>query len=640
MAGFRMKSLFYQLYKRGIINLILLALPFMLMDFIIRVLSLGVKYNMPGILIPNILFTFIWVCIIVSFSLMCGHTVGRIIYGTIFLLFFISFFAQLVYYPYTGFFFSFNLTRAASEGSAYILSTLAHTSLFVYISSAAVLALGIVVTVKFPNYKRAGFKAFIIILVVFTVFHFIIPIFFGEMNKSLEWDTWRNPRNVYDSFSDSNKCIKICGFFEYTVRDFYVTFLRPKVKAEPDESKFLDAAYAMKTPHKKNPYSGIFKGKNVIFLQLEGIDTWLMTSETMPNLYSMKKNALVFDSHYSYYTGGGSTFNSELAVITSFLTPFSYNKNPYLFNTNYFPGSLPNVLKKAGYSCNAFHMNSGEYYMREKNYINWGFDNYYSLVDDGNYSDMSYQLDRELVQNELFYEKLFLAEEPFMHYIITYTPHTPFSLDSKMGALLADTVYGTDVEKPEMTEEEVVRFFASETDYMIGLLFDALEENNLLDNTVIVAFADHYLYTLSDKSILDAYKRTDNNMINRTPFLIWSKELSELHVGKVNSQVDILPTVLNMLGVEFYDEYYIGRDIMDRKYGGYVFFSDYSWYDGINYYELDRVINNRYADPTYVDETNVRINNIIRKNDLTLKYNHFKKLKDREKISNLHRVLK
>ena len=98
-------------------------------------------------------------------------------------------------------------------------------------------------------------------------------------------------------------------------------------------------------------------------------------------------------------------------------------------------------------------------------------------------------------------------------------------------------------------------------------------------------------------------------------------------IDKVNSQVDILPTVLNMLGISYNDEWYIGRDIMDPNHSGYVFFSDYSWYDGINYVENGEVINNIEADAEYILDTNSYINNLIRKNDLTLKYD-FLKLKN------------
>ena len=98
-------------------------------------------------------------------------------------------------------------------------------------------------------------------------------------------------------------------------------------------------------------------------------------------------------------------------------------------------------------------------------------------------------------------------------------------------------------------------------------------------------------------------------------------------IEKVNSQIDILPTVLNMMEMAYNDEQYVGRDIMDANYPGYVFFSDYSWYDGINYVENGESTNNPDVDPLYIKETNALINNLIQKNDLALKYNYFKNRK-------------
>ena len=82
-----------------------------------------------------------------------------------------------------------------------------------------------------------------------------------------------------------------------------------------------------------------FKDKNVIFLQLEGTDNWLITKEDTPTLYNMMNNSINFTNHYSYYNGGGSTFNSEFAVNTGFITPLSYTQNAYTFNKNTFPYS-------------------------------------------------------------------------------------------------------------------------------------------------------------------------------------------------------------------------------------------------------------------------------------------------------------
>lgn len=633
----------------------LTVMPFLLMDFFIRVLARDVRYFQAAMVLPNILFTVLWISLLSIIPRCFKGELGRIIYAVFFLIFFSAFVANSIYYPYTEFFFGFNLLQSAQEGSAYIGDVVKNTDTITILKCLLVLAVGLLAIFKFPKSKRTKWKSMILFLAVFSVIYATVPGLLGQGNKSLKWDTWRNPRNVYDSFSDQNKNMKICGLFEYTVRDFYITFLMADSEQNPDEMELLENTYSEQTAHKKNKYTGFFKGKNVIFIQLEGMDSWLITPEDTPNIYGMLNNSLVFNNHYSYYTGGGSTFNSELAVSTGYITPVSYTKNPYSFTGNTFLYSLPRQLKNAGYTANAFHMNTGEYYTRDINYKNWGYDDYYSLLDDGNYEDASYQLDRELILNEFFYEKMFKQDSKFMHYIITYTPHTPFSINSETAKLILAELEGQEGEvpvvtdsqpqaeepapegetveegeeaEPQVSEEEVARLFASETDKMMGLLLQALKDNGLLRNTIIVAYADHYLYTLNDKTILDQYKTTENNLINQTPFFIWSNGMRRRDFDKVNSQIDILPTVLNLLGIKYNDEWYIGRDIMDPDYQGYVFFSDRSWYDGVNYVENGVATNNPDADQQYIMDTNTHMNNLIQKNDLTLKYDFFKKKRE------------
>ncbi len=605
-----------------------LLVPFLLMETFIGVLSADVNYFQNRLFISNIAFAIIWSGLIVAISRNLKGSTGRIFYAVCFTLFYIMFLTHYIYYPYTGFFFSFNLLESASEGKAYILDTITSISFFSFFVCVLTLMSGVYAIIKFPKATSNHIKRIIVALATFVILHSATPSLLGSRNSTLQWDTWRNPRNVYESFNDGNKTIRICGLCEYSCRDLYFTFLKSDEPDNPEELKFLENTYSEHTPHQENKYTGIFEGKNVIFIQLEGLDSWLLNKEDTPTLYSMQKNSIVFKNHYSYYTGGGSTFNSELAVSTGFLTPVSFTRNAYSFNKNSFPYSLPKMLKNKGYSVNAFHMNNGEFYMRDVNYRNWGYENYYSLMDTKNYSDASYQLDRELIENEFFYEKMFKQKEPFCHYLITYTPHTPFTLGTSVGKLYAKMIYGDEANVPELTEEEVARLYASETDYMMSLLLKALEDNNLIDNTIIVAYADHYLYTLKDKTILDKYKTTTDNRINQTPFFIWSKGLKKTTITKANSQLDILPTVLNLLGVDYCNESYVGRDILDELYGGYAFFSDYSWYDGVNYIQYSDTIGEKVVNKEYIDKTNDTINNRIKKNDLTLKYDYFSRMEE------------
>lgn len=618
-------NLFKKLFK-PLVHIFLLALPFIVTEGVLRVYTaINVNYTPREVLPSAFLFSFGWIAVISFSAYFINKLWSRILYITTLAINFILFLTHLVYHSSSGFFFKFKLLNSVGEGSEYIWDTLKNAPMFIYISAIIVLVSGVVAIVKLLNREKTDFKSLSLVIVIFIAINISASLLLGPANKSLMANTWKNPRNVYKNFYDTNKCMQLCGLSQYTIKDFCTTIFNKKETPSNEELNFLEEVYGKKSPHESNVKSGIFEGKNVIFLQLEGIDSWLLTSEIMPNAHALMSSSINFTNHFSYYCGGGSTINSELAVITGHVTPVSFTENPYAFIDNDFKYSLPRIFKQNGdYRVNAFHMNTGEYYVREQNYKNWFFDEFYSLLDDCNYSNKSYTLDTELINNEFFYDKMFCQEGKFVNYIITYTPHVPFDFIGKSGSALANKLYGENTERPNLGEEEVARLFAAETDEMIGLLIKALKDNGLYENTVIVAYADHYLYSLHDKTILDKYKETSNNLINHTPFFIWSHDIVPETVDKVNSQLDILPTVLNMMGFEYSEETYTGCDIFDDDYSGYVFFSDYSWYDGIHYVENGQVINEIVANEKYIEDTTNLINKKILKNDLTLKYDYFR----------------
>ncbi len=611
----------------------LMFLPFLVMDLTLRIISSKINFYHFYSIMP-LLFTLLWSTLFVSISLMASIRTKKIIYSIFFFISFIFYLVNGVYYSMTDSFFDFSLLEMASEGSSYIMDSIKGCDKVIYLMGIVIILLYVLALKNFKNKKRKGanYKRIFQIIIIFLIIHSILPFLYGKSNTSLTWSTWRNPRDVYKNFNDNNKSMKITGLYEYTTRNFYITYLKPKKANNVKELEFLNEIYDAEEGEHRNNYTGMFSGKNVIFLQLEGIDEWLLDENVMPNLYNMQNNSINFLNHYSYYNGGGSTFNSEFAVNTGFITPLTYNQNAYTFNRNSFNFSLAKLFKSKGYSVNAFHMNSKEYYSRGANYDNWGYDDYYGLKDQDTYSDLTYTLDRELILNEKFKSLMFPTDSLFLDYIITYSNHMPFSSSKGVCQLILDKKKeegDTSVDEREYSEEDCAKIQAGETDNMIGLLLNTLEDNGLSDNTVIVVFTDHYLYTLSDTKILDKYKTTDNNLINHTPFMIYSKGSKKVNIKSVTSQLNILPTVLNLFDMDYHPKYYIGSDALDPNYQGYVFFSDHSWYDGNVYVSGGVVTNGKWISDTDLEEKNYYINYVIRKNDLTLKYNYFKYLNQR-----------
>ena len=626
--------------------ILFLILPFISMDLITRIFGINIDFYKIYKLSPN-LFTLTWIILFVGISLSFNKKTGKYLYLFFNILFLISFLVNNVYYSMTKTFFDFSLLESTSEGAPYIMDTIKNCNPIVYLSTIFIIILIIIGYKKIPYKTKNNPKLLILTILSFILIHSITPHTLGKANSELTWSSWKNPRNIYISFNDNNKSIKISGLYEYTIRNFYITFLKTEAEENSEDIEFLNLAFSEYGEY-KNKYTGIFKGKNLIFVQLEGLDNWLLNEEDTPTLYKMLNNSFNFTNHYSYYNGGGSTFNSEFAVNTGFITPLSYTQNAYTFNKNNFPESMAHLFKKEGYTINAFHMNTGEYYSRTTNYKNWGYDNYYGLIDIKDYPDNSYTLDRELILNETFNNLMFPTDQNFVDYIITYSGHLPFTNTKGVCKLLydLDNTPITDGETPEenteqieipfveMTEEECVRRQAKETDYMMELLLQNLEEKNLLNNTVIIVFTDHYLYTLEDKTLLEKYKETNNNLINKTPFFIWSNDTKKTNINKVTSQLNILPTTLNLFGINHNPNNYIGTDALNPKYEGIVFFSDYTWYDGNVYVENGEVTNNKKISNDKLEEKNYYINNITRKNDLALKFNYFKTKKKEEITSN------
>ena len=121
-------------------------------------------------------------------------------------------------------------------------------------------------------------------------------------------------------------------------------------------------------------------------------------------------------------------------------------------------------------------------------------------------------------------------------------------------------------------------------DDFFARMLQELEAAGQLENTVIIGVTDHYTYGYKDLDALYALSGTKENLLlEKTPCFIWSSGLEPMDVDKLLNTSDLLPTMLNLLGVESpYD--YIGHDAFDEGYKGFVPFSNGSWIsDGVVY---------------------------------------------------------
>lgn len=602
--------------------ILLMMLSFILLDFIMRFFTRSINfYNIFGI-VPN-LFTLMWVFLMVGICISLNKKVGRILYIILITISIAMFLTHTIYYSYFKNFFDFSSLQFAGEAGNYLVDAIKSSPIWIFITVFIIITISYfaVKNMNKINKNNNEWLKILIIVIIFIGMHSLTPLFLGKSVTT--WDAWRNPRNVYNVFNDNNRSMQVSGFYEYNFRNIYINFFKEENTIKDDSTSLLEEKFSEEIEY-SNKYTGMFKDKNVIFVQLESIDNFLVTKEIMPTLYSMKNNSINFNNHFSFVSGGGSTFNSEYMVNIGYTTPISINKGAYTYSKNTYSYSLPNLLKKAGYTVNAFHMNTPEYYSRSVNYKSFGYDSFNSLknLDNGKYyTDNSFWLDTELINNPIFNKLIFNKETKFADYIITYSAHMPFQANKGVCSLLVEDT------TMDLTEYECLKLQARETDDMLKLLIENLKEKDLIDNTILVLFSDHYLYTLNDKTLLDKYKTTENNLINQTTWMIWSNDMKKTDIKKVTSQLNILPTVANLLGLEYHPNYYLMPDALSEDYKGLVFFSDYSWYDGNVYVDNGIVTNNKKISEEELNEKNNLVNELVKINDSVLSTDYFKNIK-------------
>ena len=339
--------------------------------------------------------------------------------------------------------------------------------------------------------------------------------------------------------------------------------------------KQMHEYFANQIPSEQNEYTGMFKGKNLVVFVAEGLSNVAIREDVTPNLYKLYNEGFQFDNFYTPLFPV-STADGEYITDTS-LIPKEGVWSIYRVQNHYMPYSYANVFKSLGYSTNAYHDHTATYYHRDKYIKTMGYDSYLAVgtgLEDRMNTSLWPNSDYETIEVTT---QDYINNDKFLAYYMTVSGHLNYTTN---GNCMAARNWEQVKDLPYSHKARAYLATQIELDKAVGKLIQDLEVAGKLEDTVIVISPDHYPYglTLSELNELSNYERDNTFEKHHTPLLIWSGSMKEpVKVEKVCSSLDVLPTVLNLFGVEYDSRLLIGNDILSNNKEQIVIFSDRSF---------------------------------------------------------------
>ena len=599
-----MKSFFSNVYVQNIIIMMGMGFSFLILDIGLRYFSntyvLAYKFTHAS---PN-LFSVSWILLFMMIFYLFSKKKKTWVYGITVVIFNILTVAQILHMKVLNRFFGLSDVLLASEGSDYFLFALKKINLFtccLVLSSILSMIVTCVLIRKFKEFNK-NLKYYLLVvgfgITCFSLFRYIAINRLGKMADANSWEAAYNVKNIYIDFNNQSKNMEVAGLYEQTFRNSYL-FVKDIFNVEKDKiNKELDKYFeTVDIKDEDNKYTGKFKDKNLIYVLLESVDSWLVNEEVMPTLTKLSKEGWNFTNRYAPTFGGGQTINSEFSSNTG-LYAIENSKAIYNFDKNNYTYSIANLFKNSGYTVNSIHANTAKFYNRNNFHRALGYENHYALSDmkelDSSYD---YFLDSSLVKNDEVFN-LITSSDKFMTYITTYSPHLPYDSEN---VNCSKNLYGLD-DKKIGSELSCIYNLAKDTDEFLRILIEKLDDKKILDDTVLVLFTDHYMYGYSDSDYILEEKNVDNmNLIQNVPFIIWSNDMKGKNIDTIMDTSDIVPTLLNLFDIKYDPKFYVGTDVFSKNHEEFVYFANSVFYDGELYYDgKDKITdkNKKYIENT------------------------------------------
>ena len=371
---------------------------------------------------------------------------------------------------------------------------------------------------------------------------------------------------------DNSYIVKYLGMNEYAVYDAFKTAQTSEQMAKANVSDLQSVKKYLKVNYVKpnSTYTGVAKGKNVLVIHLESFQQFLIGykwqgKEVTPNLNKLyhSKNTLSFANFYNQ-VGQGKTSDAEMMLENSLFGLQSGSAMSSYGTSNTFE-SAPAILKQqGGYTTAVMHGGAGSFWNRNNAYKQFGYEYFMPLSYYQN--KPKYYIGYGLKDKIFFSQSIKYIErlpQPFYLKLITVTNHYPYDLDKK----------NQSIAKTETGDETVDGYVqtAHYLDQAVGQLMRWMKKTGLDKNTLLVFYGDHYgisgNHHKASAELLDQDEFTnfDNLKFQRVPLMFHMKGLKGGIKKTYGGEIDVLPTLLNLLGIRNRGTIQFGHDLLSKR---------------------------------------------------------------------------
>lgn len=376
---------------------------------------------------------------------------------------------------------------------------------------------------------------------------------------------------------DRSYIVKYLGMYNYALYDTVESLKSSSQRVMADSDDVTEILNYTKSNYASpnEEYFGAAEGMNVVYLHLESFQTFLMNyelngEEVTPFLNSMieEKNTLYFDNFF-HQTAQGKTSDAEFMLENSL---FGLPKgSAYITKGQNTYQAAPAILKDKGYESAVFHGNNATFWNRSEIYKSFGFDNFFDIesytnLEEGDMAEYG-------VMDKPFFDQsmdiLKTLPEPFYTKFITVAHHFPYDIDQELTTIGKGTTGDASVDNYFQT--------ARYADEAIEQFFTELEESGLADNTMIVMYGDHYGISDNHNKAMEQVlgkeiTPVENTNLQRVPLFIHIPGMEGGIDHTFGGQIDLLPTLMHLLGIDTQDYLHFGTDILSDEHKELVTF--------------------------------------------------------------------